>query len=309
LKVKLSRTIHGDVTSSSAPPATHSVPRVSVILPVYNGADYLVSAIESALAQEFGDFELICIDDGSRDRSGAIIREFAQQDSRVRDCPNGRNIGLPATLNRGTALARGALHSWTSHDNLLRPAMLGKLVAALDSSPEAAIAYAGYSVIDDAGSELRYHPPRSLEDRLVCNPVGAAFLYRNEVPAALGGYDETLFGAEDYDFWLRAARHFAFVTVNEDLYLYRRHAASLTDQRAIRIRRMVTRLVERELAFESDRIRRAEVLLELVFGEHNRFAAGTAWRALGQHPASVLRSAPALAWHAARCLRNRLFAA
>lgn len=293
----------------SASPAPATAPRVSIILPVYNGADYLACAIDSILAQEFDDFELICIDDGSRDESGAIIRGFAERDPRVRDCPNPRNMGLPATLNRGTELARAALHSWTSHDNLLRPSMVGKLVAALDATPKAAIAYAGYTVVDGSGEPLRYHPPRSIDDRLFGNPVGAAFLYRSTVPAALGGYDEALFGAEDYDFWLRAARQFNFVAVEEDLYLYRRHPASLTDQRAIRIRTMVASLIERELAFEPDPERRAEVLLQLVLADYSHFAAGTAWRAAEQHPASALRAVPALAWHAARCLKNRLLAA
>lgn len=280
-----------------------------MILPVYNGAAYLASAIESVLAQDFEDFELICIDDGSRDQSGAIIRDYAQRDARIRECPNSVNIGLPATLNRGTALARANLHSWTSHDNLMRPRMLSQLVTALDGAPDAAVAYAGYTVIDSEGAPIRYQAPRPMKDRLLGNPVGAAFLYRSEVPSELGGYDETLFGAEDYDFWLRAARQFGFVSVDQDLYLYRRHAASLTDQRAIRIRAMVNQLIDREIAYEPDRARRAEILLQLVFRNHDEFDARMAWRAGELHAVSVLRAAPALAWHAARCLKNRLVSA
>lgn len=293
----------------SASPTRAAIPRVSVILPVYNGAAYLASAIESVLAQDFEDFELICIDDGSRDQSGAIIRDYAQRDARIRECPNSVNIGLPATLNRGTALARANLHSWTSHDNLMRPRMLSQLVAALDGAPDAAVAYAGYTVIDSEGAPIRYQAPRPMKDRLLGNPVGAAFLYRSEVPSELGGYDETLFGAEDYDFWLRAARQFGFVSVDQDLYLYRRHAASLTDQRAIRIRAMVNQLIDREIAYEPDRARRAEILLQLVFRNHDGFEARMAWRAGELHAVSVLRAAPALAWHAARCLKNRLVSA
>lgn len=304
-----SRTSRPDSCAVTASSALAAEPRVSVILPVYDGADYLTSAIESVLAQEFDDFELICIDDGSRDESGAIIRQFAQRDPRVRDCPNPRNLGLPATLNRGATLARAALQSWTSHDNLMRPEMLGRLVAALDAVPDASIAYAGYTVMDGEGRELRYQAPRPIEERLFGNPVGAAFLYRSEVPVELGGYDESLFGAEDYDFWLRAARRFRFTAINEDLYLYRRHPASLTDQRTMRIRAMVTGLIERELALEPDREQRAKALLGLVLGDYSHFAVGTAWRAAEQHPASALRAAPALAWHAARCLKNWLVAA
>lgn len=237
-------------------------PRVSVVLPVHNGEAFLDQAIDSILNQTFDDFELICVDDGSSDSTPSILKRYAQADNRVRIITNRPNKGLPGALNTGFAAARGALHCWTSDDNIARPHMLERLVAALDANPEAAIAHADYSVIDATGRVTGYQKVGPVSELLLGNRIGAAFLYRKEVTHTLAGYDETLFGVEDYDFWLRAARAFRFVTLNEDLYLYRRHEASLTDRKALTIHRLGARILRRELALVEDRQLRARALVE-----------------------------------------------
>ena len=80
-------------------------PKVTVLMSVYNGADYLAEAVDSILRQSFKDFEFLIVDDGSTDDSNAIIRSY--DDSRIRLVENELNMGLPASLNRGIALARG----------------------------------------------------------------------------------------------------------------------------------------------------------------------------------------------------------
>ena len=237
-------------------------PRVSVVLPVHNGAAYLDAAIVSILGQTFRDFELICVDDGSTDETPEILRRHAAADRRIRVITNRPNKGLPGALNTGFAAARGELHTWTSDDNIARPQMLARLVAALDADPSAAIAHADFSVIDAVGQVIGFHKVGPASELLMGNRIGAAFLYRAEVTEALAGYDEALFGVEDYDFWLRAARRFRFVALDEDLYLYRRHEASLTDRRAQRIHQLVSQILRRELALVSDRKLRARALLE-----------------------------------------------
>lgn len=244
------------------PPDPDPAPRVTVVLPVHNGAAFLDAAITSILAQTFRDFELICVDDGSTDDTPAILRRHALGDRRVRIITNSPNKGLPGALNTGFAAARGTLHTWTSDDNIARPDMLARLVAALDAAPDASIAYADFSVIDAEGRVTGFQKMGPASEILLGNRIGAAFLYRAEVTRTLGGYDEALFGVEDYDFWLRAARRFDFVKLDEDLYLYRRHEASLTDRRALRIHRLGSHILRRELALEPDRKRRARALVE-----------------------------------------------
>jgi glycosyltransferase involved in cell wall biosynthesis len=238
------------------------LPRVSVVLPVHNGAAYLDAAIGSILGQTFRDFELICVDDGSTDETPSILRRHAQADGRVRIITNCPNKGLPGALNTGFAAARGMLHTWTSDDNIARPHMLPRLVAALDADPGVAIAYADFSVIDADGAVIGSQKMGPACDLLLGNRIGAAFLYRAEVTRALAGYDEALFGVEDYDFWLRASRRFYFVKLDEDLYLYRRHEASLTDRRALRIHRLGAQVMRRELARVPSRPLRARALVE-----------------------------------------------
>ncbi|MEP2101985.1 MAG: glycosyltransferase family A protein [Parasphingorhabdus sp.] len=284
----------------------NSDPIVTIVMPVYNGARYLDSAIRSILQQEYYDWELICIDDGSTDGSDAIIVGHAVADSRIRHLSNGQNLGLPATLNRGFAEARGKLHSWTSDDNILRPNMLVTLVEKLAAYPDVDIAYAGYSVIDDTENILRYVPPRPIEDRWYGNPVGAAFLYRRQVTEKLGGYDEALFGAEDYDYWMRAANHFQMMTVDADLYLYRRHERSLTDQRSDEIRQLVSCVLVRELEHVDDKSLRAKALVQRILSNWYHFDLGLLGKAFASHPATVVKASPQLTVDLARAIWHRI---
>jgi glycosyltransferase involved in cell wall biosynthesis len=283
------------------------VPRVSVVLPVHNGATYLEASINSILDQTWRDFELICVDDGSTDETPVILARLAARDRRIRIITNRPNKGLPGALNTGFAAARGSLHCWTSDDNIARPRMLERLIAALDAHPDAAIAHANYSVIDARGAVIGFQKVGPPQEILFGNRIGAAFLYRSDVTRALCGYDERLFGVEDYDFWLRAARRFRFVTLDEDLYLYRRHEGSLTDQRALAIHRLVRQVIVRELALVDDPDLRARVLLEHGLASRLDPRAGLLVQALRARPLLTLTRLPSivrhLAFHLVRTIR------
>ncbi|NJS14546.1 MAG: glycosyltransferase, partial [Sphingopyxis sp.] len=230
------------MTNRNASPPTPA-PRVSLILPVHNGAAYLGEALASITAQNFTDYELICVDDASSDGSPAMLRAAAAADPRIHVIRLDTNVGLPAALNTGFAQARGAYFSWTSDDNILRPHMLAALVAALDTHADYGIVHSDFRIIDPDGQPGELVRVGPVADLLMGNNVGASFLYRREVDFALGGYDADLFGAEDYDFWLRASGHYRFHHVAEDLYLYRKHPRSLTNSRAAAIQAMTTDVV------------------------------------------------------------------
>ena len=281
-------------------------PRVSMVMPVHNGARWLADAIESVLVQDFRDFELILVNDASTDGSPAIISEAAARDARVRCIDLDVNVGLPAALNRGFAAARGALHSWTSDDNLLRSPMIGRLVATLDAHPDADIAYADFTLIDEDGVDLGRSRVGPIERLLHGNNVGACFLYRAAVTDALGGYDTGLFGVEDYDFWLRAAQRFRFVEVHEDLYIYRKHGGSLTSQRAEQIQALTAVIVERAIPASLPARQRSEILLRLALKSHWRWRYDLVYRALRAHPGPVVRQLPELAHWSLIAARRRL---
>lgn len=291
-----------DTLDSTAPP------RVSMVMPVHNGARWLAEAIDSVLAQDFNDFELILVDDASRDASPDIMAGAAASDPRVRLLRLDINVGLPAALNHGFAAARGALHSWTSDDNLLRPEMLTRLVATLDAHAGADIVHADFTLIDDEGVELGRSRVGPIERLLYGNNVGACFLYRARVTEALGGYDTRLFGVEDYDFWLRAALRFTFVALHEDLYVYRKHGRSLTSQRAEQIQALTAQIVERALPETLPARNRSEILLGLALRSQRRWRLDLVRRAFRADPRHVAAQLPALARWSLVVARNRIAA-
>jgi glycosyltransferase involved in cell wall biosynthesis len=222
-------------------------PTVSIILPTYNGARYLAGAIQSCLDQTFTDFELILVDDSSTDESPRIIAEFAAKDPRIRTVRHETNKRLPAAINTGMSMSRGRYLTWTSDDNLYRPNAIAEMVAALDRDPSVAMVYARATFIDAEGrprGPMAIAPPDHLAHTCV---VGACFLYRREVYDTIGGYDPDLFLVEDWDYWMRVSERFRLRVLDDDLYLYRDHGESLTNQRQDRIWQNARQLLERRL--------------------------------------------------------------
>lgn len=115
------------------------MPTVSIVMPVYNGANYLRSCVDSLLAQTYRDFELIAVDDGSTDDSPAILADYAQVDPRVRVVRQ-ENGGAGAARNTGMDLATGTYTACLDSDDLFEPAFLSKMVArALDADADVVV--------------------------------------------------------------------------------------------------------------------------------------------------------------------------
>ncbi len=222
-------------------------PKVSVILPTYNGARFLRQAVGSCLDQTCRQWELILVDDASTDETPKQIDELAAGDPRVRPFRHQTNRRLPRALNTGFSRSRGRYLTWTSDDNLYRPGALESMACFLDARPEVDVVYTDYTVIDEQG-EVIFSKTAGPVDRLVFgNAVGPSFLYRRAVYEKLGNYADDLYLAEDYDYWLRASRHFRLEPLHEDLYLYRCHGQSLSSRYEDRIARATERCFERNL--------------------------------------------------------------
>lgn len=206
-------------------------PKISIVLPSYNRADYLTKAIESCLAQTCEDFELIIVDDCSGDNSFEVASSYAANDHRIKVFRNAINKKLPATLNIGFAEAKGEYLTWISDDNIFGEGALRKMSDVLDAIPDIGLVYADYTLIDEdgvVGKRLHQESPDYLPIR---DCVGACFLYRADVAAKVGGYDEELFLTEDYDYWLRCGLVTKLFHIEESLYFYRTHKGSLTQVR------------------------------------------------------------------------------
>jgi glycosyltransferase involved in cell wall biosynthesis len=140
--------------SQSANPLSRQ-PRVSVGLPVFNGARYLERCLKSILGQTFHDFDLVISDNASQDETPAICEQLAARDSRVRYIRNSRNIGIMENFAAVAREARGELFAWIGSDDLWEPDFLNMLVGALDANPTAGLACANYDWIDDADNYAR----------------------------------------------------------------------------------------------------------------------------------------------------------
>lgn len=195
-------------------------PTVSIVLPCYNGAGFLAQSIDSVVAQTYADWELILVNDCSKDNSLEIMQQYVEKDSRIRIINNEHNLKLPGALNRGFSEAKGKYLTWTSHDNRIAPTMLEEFVNYLDANPDKGLVTACYAAFSLKTGETLYevhHPDPQLHLPLY-NCICYAFMYRREVLETVGEYDTTLFLVEDYDYWVRIWLKYPVGKINKVLY-------------------------------------------------------------------------------------------
>jgi glycosyltransferase involved in cell wall biosynthesis len=135
------------------------IPRVSLGLPVRNGAPQVAAAIESLLAQDFGDFELLISDNASDDGTAELCSAFAQSDSRVRYERLPADVGALQNFERVLLRARAKYFMWAAHDDRRRPSCIRECLDALESAPEAVLAVTDVETIDPAGTRSRHSFP------------------------------------------------------------------------------------------------------------------------------------------------------
>jgi glycosyltransferase involved in cell wall biosynthesis len=205
---------------------------ISVIIPAYNGEKTIKETIESVLNQTFTDFELIVVNDDSQDSTLDIVNSIGDRRLKVFSYANG---GVATNRNRGIKHARGEYIAFLDHDDLWTPDKLESQLKALQENPEAAVAYSWTDYIDENGQFL--NPGTHLSFRgnvyqqlLLTNFVenGSNILVKTEALQKVGDFDPSITGADDWDFWLRLARHYHFVPVSSPQVLYRQssHCAS-----------------------------------------------------------------------------------
>ena len=130
-------------------------PKISIGLPVYNGDNYLRSALESILRQDYNDFELILSDNASTDSTQAICREYAAKDPRIRYYRNEANIGASANFNCLVKLARGEYFKWAAHDDVHLQGFLRRCVEVIEHAPATVMLVTPRAeVIDENGAFL-----------------------------------------------------------------------------------------------------------------------------------------------------------
>ena len=208
----------------------NSTPLVSIVVPAYNHAGYLKECIESILAQDYPQVELIVLDDGSTDATPGLLRAYGE---RFR-WESQSNMGQSATLNKGWAMAKGEILGYLSADDALRPQAISEAVAVLRSRPEIVATYSDFDLIDEDSRAVRTVATRDFDARdlvldLVCQPGPGAF-FRREAFLRAGPWNPELRQNPDLDFWLRLSLVGNFLRIPKVLAGFRVHEGSATYQ-------------------------------------------------------------------------------
>ena len=130
-----------------------TVPRVTIGMPIYNGAKYVEEALASIAAQTYSDFELIISDNASTDATETICRNWAMKDGRIRYSRNARNLGAAANYNHVIALAQGRYFKHAAHDDILAPTNIERCVAVLDQADDVVLVYPRMIMLDASGAQ------------------------------------------------------------------------------------------------------------------------------------------------------------
>ena len=207
-------------------------PRVSVVMTVHKDLRFIEDAIESLLRQDYADFELVVVDDGSGQE--AFMHALASRDRRIRLLVNERNLGTAAAANRGIAASRGEIVARLDADDVAAPPRLARLVEALDSDPALGLVGSDVIFIDEAGMVIGRDllPRTDLEIRwtiLFHNPFyHSAVAFRRSLFEAAGRYRPEELVSQDHYLWFDMLPHCRARNIGEFLTLYRINSQGLT---------------------------------------------------------------------------------
>ncbi len=217
------------------------MPKISVILPVYNGEKYLAEAIDSVVAQTFSDWELVIVNDGSTDDSQRVIDRYAKTHSRLRTFYQD-NSGQSSARNFGVQQSTADYVAFIDQDDRYWPTKLQKTISLLDRRPDYGMVYSDFDLIDVKGRVFTAaaltsgrppfppatHPKYSLLEFLRGDAFilpGAAVI-RRELFLSIGGFDSRLSGYEDDDLFLRIFLRARMYFIQQALLQWRVYGSS-----------------------------------------------------------------------------------
>ncbi|MHA1381749.1 MAG: glycosyltransferase [Candidatus Helarchaeota archaeon] len=208
-----------------------SNPRVSVIMPVFNGEKFLCKAVDSILLQTYKDFEFIIIDDGSKDESQRIIKEYS--DSRIKLYVNEVNQGIVNTLNKGLSKAKGKYIARMDCDDISLPHRFEKQVEFLDKNENIGILGSYVKIVDKNLKALptTLKPISNLQIKWKllydCPIMHPSVMFRKILIDKYGKYSFRFPHAEDYELWSRLTNYVEFHNLRDELILLRQHSENI----------------------------------------------------------------------------------
>jgi len=224
-------------------------PRISVLLPVHNGGDYIESALRSVMAQTFRDLEILVVDDASTDATPAILARLAAEDPRIRILRPETNLRLPRALNFGLEHARGEYVARMDADDLCEPDRFALQARFLDTHPEIVLVGCSERTIDPDGNKIKDQVrAQSPEQTRWLLRIGMAFRHpaflfrRREMTLR---YDPACTLSEDYDILVRLTETSKVACLPDLLLRYREHPGALSAQKAADMPRQARMLAEK----------------------------------------------------------------
>jgi len=236
------------------------MPKVSVVMPVYNGERFLRESLDSVFAQTFQDFELLCIDDGSADNSVTVLEQYGSRLRVVRQ----QNAGQSAARNAGVALAKGEYVAFLDQDDLWYPSKLAGQVTTLEADNQVVLVHCNFDRIDENGRMLQEAAGLVERSSALASSMGeligealifpSAMMIRKDAYQRSGGFCSELQGFEDFDLIARLKQQGAFVMLNERGMAYRVHGQGFTRAGGLHIIRSREKFLRRmEELYRGDR--------------------------------------------------------
>jgi len=188
------------------------IPKISVIMSVFNGEEYLEESIKSILNQTFKDFEFIIVNDGSTNRTEEILEKYQSKDPRIKIIVNEENIGLTKSLNKAIDISRGKYIARQDADDISLPQRLEKQVEFLETHNEIKVLGTfGYKIDKDGDILAEQTLPISLEQikktLIKTNPfIHSSVMMEKEIIDRVGKYNEKFRTSQDYELWFRILR-------------------------------------------------------------------------------------------------------
>jgi glycosyltransferase involved in cell wall biosynthesis len=221
----------------------NSIPRISVLMTVFNGGRFLAESVESILAQSFRDFEFVIVDDASTDGSVAVLEAYASRDPRIRLFCNPQNSGQTACLNQGLAACRGDWVARQDADDLSHPRRLSAQCREVGRRPGLVLLGVNGRVINEAGAAVGLiHAPLSDGGIRWALPFRNPFIHTGVVfrrcrpDGSPVTFDPAFRICQDWELWSRLAGDGEVANLEDRLVLYRHHAGSLSNHFSPRAR-------------------------------------------------------------------------
>ena len=210
--------------------------KVSLLIPAYNREPFIAAAVGSALRQTYENFELLVWDDGSTDATADVAERAIANDPRAK-VVRAAHAGLCPSINAAAKQLTEKYFGWVDSDDAIAPTALAETVQFLDAHPDVGMVYTDYLTMDESGRVgglgSRTKIPYS-KDRLLIDFMTFHFrLMSRGVFDKIGGVDESIPGAEDYDLCLRLSEQSEIRKLARPLYFYRVHDKSISTEKRL----------------------------------------------------------------------------